>query len=71
MVLVEEQLELLLKALDKLVERDLVLLIGEFSQLLHRAVSLITLQDDGVEQLGHEEEVVDFAAEDVLEGGLV
>ena len=59
-----------MEALDELVKRDLVLLISEFRQLLHSAISLITLQYNSIEQLSHQEEVVDFAAKYVLEGGL-
>ena len=59
-----------MEALDELVERDLVLLISEFRQLLHSAISLITLQYNSIEQLSHQEEVVDFVAKYVLEGGL-
>ena len=66
LVLVEEELEFVLKAFDKLIKRDLVLLVRQLGQLLHRAVSLIAFEHDCVQDLGHHEEVVDFFPEDVI-----
>ena len=55
-----------LKAFHELVEADLVMVIGEFGELLHRSIGLVTFQYDRVEYLSHNEEVVNFLPQDVL-----
>ena len=61
----------MLESFDELIKRNLILFIGEFCKLLHGAISFITFQDYSIEQLRHQEEVIDFAAKDVLEAGLI
>ena len=60
LILVEQELEFHLKALDKLLEGDLILLIGQLGQLLHSAVGLVTFKHDCVKQLRHDKEVIDL-----------
>ena len=68
LILVEQELKLLLKALNELVEGHLVLVISQLRQLLHRAVRFVASEDHRVQKLSHHEEVVDFLAQDVLKG---
>lgn len=55
-----------LKAFHELVKADLVMVIGEFGELLHRTIGLVTFKHDRVEYLRHNEEVVNFLPQDVL-----
>lgn len=55
-----------MQALDELVERDLILLVRQFGQLLHSAVGFVALEHDRVEHLRHDEKVVDLLSQDVL-----
>ena len=55
-----------MEPLDELFEADLVLIIGQFGQFLHRAVRLVSLQDHRVQKLSHNENVVDLFPKAVL-----
>ena len=44
----------------------MVLIICQFGKLLHRAVGLVTFEDNGVEHLSHDEEVIDLVLQYLL-----
>lgn len=67
LILIQQQLELVLEALNECVQSELVLIIRQFGQFLHRAVGLVSSEHNRVEDLGHYEKVVDFFAENVLQ----
>ena len=67
MVFIQQELEFVLQALDELIKGHLVLVVGQPGQLLHRAVSFVTLEHDGVQELRHHKEVVDLFPQDFLE----
>ena len=60
LVIIQEKLELGLKAQDKLVKRDCVLFIGQLCQFSHDLVSAVTSDHNGIQNLNHDEEVVNL-----------
>ena len=44
----------------------MVLVIRQFGKLLHRSVGLVPFEDNGVEHLGHDEEVIDLVLQYLL-----
>ena len=71
LILVEQKLELVLQAPNQLVKGHLVLIIGQLGQLLHSSHGLVTAKHDSVQDLRHDEEVVDLLAEHVLNAEVV
>ena len=71
LVFIEKKLELVLQALDELVQTDLVLVVRQLGQGLHRAISLISFEHYGVQDLRHDEKVINLLPEDVLHAQLL
>ena len=56
-----------MQAFHELIKTDLVLVIGQLSELLHGTQRLVTFQDNSVEYLSHNEEVVNLLPQNVFQ----
>lgn len=55
-----------MEPLDELFQTHLVLIIGQLGQLLHRAVRLVSLKHNRVQELSQDENVINLFAKTVL-----
>ena len=71
LILVQQQLKLVLKAADQLVKRDLILIVCQLRQFLHRAHCLVAAEHNRIQDLRHDEEVIDLFAKKILDAKVV
>ena len=71
LIFIEQQLELVLQTPYQLIKSNLVLIIGQLCQLLHSSHGFVTSEHYRVQDLRHDEEVVNLLTKHVFDAKVV